>query len=65
MKTSLTRIYRGMFALAVVSALGFGATQAVAAPTAPKKVVATDCTTCAMQCVEIRLCYPGYCQCAW
>lgn len=64
METSLTsRLYRGVFAAAVLAALGFGATQAAAAPSAPKKIT-TDCSTCAAQCIDIRLCYPGYCQCA-
>jgi hypothetical protein len=57
-----TRIYRGMFALAVLSALGFGATQATATVIAPDQ--GGDCSACASQCVEIRLCYPGYCSCA-
>lgn len=63
MKRNAATLYRGLFAAAVFTALGFGATQAAASPSAPRKV-ATDCSTCADRCVEIRLCYPGYCQCA-
>jgi hypothetical protein len=61
MKSAIRSTRRGMFALVVAGALGFGATQAFAAPT---EQPATDCSTCAQQCVEIGLCYQGYCRCA-
>jgi hypothetical protein len=64
MKSLRTRIYRGLFAFAVVGALGFGAKEAFAAPSPDPDVVAGDCSECARQCGTILICNPGYCQCA-
>lgn len=66
MKTIRTRTYRGIFALTIAGAIGFGATQAFAAPfSGPGDTdLINSCEDCARQCVTIKLCQPGYCQCA-
>lgn len=65
MKPIRTKISRVMFSALVVSALGFGGSQAFAAPSAaPVRSNARDCSACAQQCAVIKLCQPGYCQCA-
>lgn len=65
MKSIRSRISRAIFAFAVAGAVGFGATQAFAAPAAgPGDLVADNCETCAQQCGTIKQCSPGYCQCA-
>jgi hypothetical protein len=56
---------RAVFALAITGAIGFGATQAFAAPfRGPGTDLVSACEDCARQCVTIKLCQPGYCECA-
>ncbi|HST62269.1 MAG TPA: hypothetical protein VLK84_26435 [Longimicrobium sp.] len=64
MKSIRTRISHGIFAFAVAGAVGFGATQAFAAPASVSSGRANNCETCAQQCGTIKLCSPGFCQCA-
>ncbi|HST62268.1 MAG TPA: hypothetical protein VLK84_26430 [Longimicrobium sp.] len=65
MKPIRSRISRGIFALAVATAMGFGATQAFAAPaTGPGDLIGGDCESCARQCGTIKLCTPSSCECA-
>lgn len=65
MKSIHTLAYRGVFALAIAGAIGFGATQAFAAPFRnPDPDLTSACEDCARQCVTIKLCQPGYCECA-
>lgn len=65
MKSIRTLVYRGIFALAITGAIGFGATQAFAAPfQEPDPDLVNACEDCARQCITIKLCQPGYCECA-
>ncbi len=59
-----SRISRAIFALAVAGAVGFGATQAFAAPAGPGELISDNCESCARQCGTIKTCNPGYCECA-
>lgn len=64
MQLNRTRISRGIFAFAVAGAVGFGATQAFAAPAAGPGDLVNSCEACAQQCGTIKHCSPGFCQCA-
>lgn len=63
MKSSLARLHVGLFSLAVVGALGFGVSQAVASPATDRGATARNCSECFERCVVVKLCHPGYCQC--